>query len=65
MEEYLLDECVFVYTMSREMIRACTKISIRRMYIIESIDEMCTKYNNRVGVSLLDYRGESGHDKWN
>ena len=30
----------FVYTMSRVQIRACTKICIWRMYIIESIDEM-------------------------
>ena len=31
---------LFVYTMSRAQIRACTEICIRRMYIIESIDEM-------------------------
>ena len=33
----------FVYTMSRAQIRACTKICIRRMYIIEPLGEMVYK----------------------
>ena len=42
----------FVYTMSRAQIRACTKICIRRMYIIESIDEM-QSIQNRVGERVM------------
>ncbi|MEI3299801.1 MAG: hypothetical protein V8R67_03770 [Eubacterium sp.] len=33
----------FVYAMSRAQIRACTKICIRRMYIIEPLGEMVYK----------------------
>lgn len=60
----------FVYTMSQVRIRACTKIRIWRMYIIEPVGEMVykvyiiewaqpifdyTTMSFRVGVSLLDY----------
>ena len=42
----------FVYAMSRVQIRACTKICIRRMYIIESTDEM-QSIQNRVGERVM------------
>ena len=42
----------FVYMMSRVQIRACTKICIRRMYAIESTDEM-QSIQNRVGERVM------------
>ena len=44
----------FVYIMSRVQIRACTKICIRRMYIIEPLGEMLL-LAHRVEVSLFDF----------